>query len=125
MVYCNDIFFCHIRRRHTSGALVYGVQTCALPILVLPPRTGTGIKEFDRALGGGLVSGSATLIGGDPGIGKSTLLLQAAAHIAARGLPVAYISGSSEQRCVWKERVSTCRSRWSPIVSKKHMKQYI
>src|SRR3546814_13997265 len=39
------------------------------------------------------MSGSATLIGGDPGIGKSTLLLQAAAHIAARGLPVAYISG--------------------------------
>src|SRR5687768_675125 len=42
---------------------------------VLPPRTGTGIAEFDRALGGGLVAGSATLIGGDPGIGKSTLLL--------------------------------------------------
>ena len=53
----------------------------------------TGIAEFDRALGGGLVAGSATLIGGDPGIGKSTLLLQAAAQIAAQGLPVAYISG--------------------------------
>ncbi|PWG04000.1 DNA repair protein RadA [Sphingosinicella humi] len=61
--------------------------------VALPPRTSTGIKELDRALGGGLVSGSATLIGGDPGIGKSTLLLQAAANIAARGLPVAYISG--------------------------------
>lgn len=59
----------------------------------LPVRTSTGIAEFDRALGGGLVPGSATLIGGDPGIGKSTLLLQAAAHVAARGLSVAYISG--------------------------------
>ena len=46
----------------------------------LPARTSTGIAEFDRALGGGIVPGSATLIGGDPGIGKSTLLLQAAAR---------------------------------------------
>ncbi|HKT77945.1 MAG TPA: DNA repair protein RadA [Sphingobium sp.] len=59
----------------------------------LPARTSTGIAEFDRALGGGIVPGSATLIGGDPGIGKSTLLLQAAARIASRGLAVAYISG--------------------------------
>ncbi|MDT9597863.1 DNA repair protein RadA [Sphingosinicella rhizophila] len=61
--------------------------------LALPERMSTGIQELDRALGGGLVAGSATLIGGDPGIGKSTLLLQAAARIAARGLAVAYISG--------------------------------
>lgn len=61
--------------------------------VALPARESTGIAEFDRALGGGLVAGSATLIGGDPGIGKSTLLLQAAARMAARGLPVAYISG--------------------------------
>jgi DNA repair protein RadA/Sms len=59
----------------------------------LPTRVSTGIAEFDRALGGGLVAGSATLIGGDPGIGKSTLLLQAAARVAAQGVPVAYISG--------------------------------
>ncbi|MCP1468617.1 DNA repair protein RadA/Sms [Sphingobium sp. OAS761] len=59
----------------------------------LPPRTGTGIAEFDRALGGGIVAGSATLIGGDPGIGKSTLLLQAAALIATTGRQVVYISG--------------------------------
>jgi DNA repair protein RadA/Sms len=61
--------------------------------IALPPRMSTGIREFDRALGGGIVAGSATLIGGDPGIGKSTLLLQAAAKIAERGLAVAYISG--------------------------------
>ncbi|MFC4291711.1 DNA repair protein RadA [Sphingorhabdus arenilitoris] len=59
----------------------------------LPERASTGIAEFDRALGGGLVPGSATLLGGDPGIGKSTLLLQTAANLARRGLSVAYISG--------------------------------
>jgi DNA repair protein RadA/Sms len=61
--------------------------------VTLPPRMSTGLAEFDRAVGGGLVAGSATLIGGDPGIGKSTLLLQAAAKIAAQGGSVAYISG--------------------------------
>ena len=55
-------------------------------------RAVTGIAEFDRVCGGGLVPGSAILIGGDPGIGKSTLLLQVAARIAARGKTV-YISG--------------------------------
>jgi DNA repair protein RadA/Sms len=59
----------------------------------LPKRWTSGIAEFDRALGGGIVPGSATLIGGDPGIGKSTLLLQAAARMAMAGQPVAYISG--------------------------------
>ncbi|WP_425230064.1 DNA repair protein RadA [Sphingomonas sp.] len=59
----------------------------------LPPRRETGIAELDRALGGGFVHGSATLIGGDPGIGKSTLLLQAAARMALAGQSVAYISG--------------------------------
>ncbi len=57
------------------------------------PRLPLGIGEFDRVLGGGVVPGSLTLIGGDPGIGKSTLLLQAAAHCAATGRPVLYISG--------------------------------
>ncbi len=59
----------------------------------LPPRRPTGIRELDRALGGGLVAGSAVLIGGDPGIGKSTLLLQAAGRMAKAGASVAYISG--------------------------------
>lgn len=61
--------------------------------IALPERMTTGIAELDRALGGGFVEASATLIGGDPGIGKSTLLLQAAAKIALRGLSVAYVSG--------------------------------
>ncbi len=55
-------------------------------------RVGTGIGEFDRVLGGGLVEGSVVLIGGDPGIGKSTLLLQALAHLSA-SLEVLYVTG--------------------------------
>ncbi len=59
----------------------------------MPERRKTGLEEFDRALGGGLVPGSAVLMGGDPGIGKSTLLLQTAAKIARDGGDVAYVSG--------------------------------
>lgn len=59
----------------------------------LPQRRKTGSKELDRALGGGLVPGSAILMGGDPGIGKSTLLLQTAARIARSGGNVIYVSG--------------------------------
>tara|TARA_R110002110_G_scaffold63065_2_gene175572 strand:+ start:1412 stop:2830 length:1419 start_codon:yes stop_codon:yes gene_type:complete len=58
-----------------------------------PPRLITGVAEFDRVCGGGLVPGSALLIGGDPGIGKSTLLLQATAALSRRGHHVVYISG--------------------------------
>ncbi len=58
-----------------------------------PPRTLSGVDELDRTLGGGLVKASALLVGGDPGIGKSTLLLQAAARFARNGLKVLYISG--------------------------------
>jgi DNA repair protein RadA/Sms len=54
------------------------------------PRIPSGIDEFDRVLGGGIVPGSVTLLGGDPGIGKSTLLLQAAAALAGRGRRVLY-----------------------------------
>lgn len=57
------------------------------------PRHKTGIKEFDRVTGGGLVPGSATLIGGDPGIGKSTLLLQAVCALAKSGVRSVYVSG--------------------------------
>jgi DNA repair protein RadA/Sms len=58
-----------------------------------PERTRSGVDELDRVLGGGLVPGSATLVGGDPGIGKSTLLLQAAAAFARAGLSAIYVSG--------------------------------
>jgi DNA repair protein RadA/Sms len=58
-----------------------------------PPRLTTGLGELDRVAGGGFVKGSAALIGGDPGIGKSTLLLQAMAALAGKGERVIYISG--------------------------------
>ena len=57
------------------------------------PRLPTGIEEFDRVLGGGLVPGGVVLLGGDPGIGKSTLLLQALAQMSAAGVSVLYSSG--------------------------------
>lgn len=66
-----------------------GLEGAAAP----PPRDLTGIAELDRVLGGGLVPASAVLVGGDPGIGKSTLLLQAAASLTARGRRVLYVSG--------------------------------
>ncbi len=56
-------------------------------------RRCTGIAEFDRVLGGGLVAGSLVLIGGDPGIGKSTLLLQVMNRLAQAGAPILYVSG--------------------------------
>jgi DNA repair protein RadA/Sms len=58
-----------------------------------PPRIVTGVTEFDRVCGGGVVPGSAILLGGDPGVGKSTLLLEVTAKAARNGARVAYISG--------------------------------
>src|SRR5215510_9937381 len=60
-------------------------------------RLSTGIDEFDRVLGGGVVPGSLVLLGGEPGIGKSTLLLQAAAHFARSVVPVLYASGEESE----------------------------
>jgi len=57
------------------------------------PRVKTSLNEFDRLLGGGIVKGSLTLVGGDPGIGKSTLLIQASNAIARQGLTVLYVCG--------------------------------
>src|SRR3546814_11844018 len=62
-------------------------------LVEMPPRMSTGLGELDLVLGGGIVHGSATLIGGEPGIGKSTLLIQTVAALARAGSRVAYISG--------------------------------
>ncbi|RYH11253.1 DNA repair protein RadA [Tropicimonas sp. IMCC6043] len=76
-----------------------GAKGRAVPLLDLasaeapPPRTRSGLDELDRVLGGGLVPSSAVLVGGDPGIGKSTLLLQAAARFAGAGLSTVYVTG--------------------------------
>ena len=60
-------------------------------------RAKSGIAEFDRVMGGGVVPSSATLIGGDPGIGKSTILLQVAKGLAREGKPVLYVSGEESE----------------------------
>ncbi len=72
------------------------------------PRIVTGIGEFDRTLGGGIVAGSVILIGGDPGIGKSTLLLQVAGAVVARGIQTLYVSGeeSARQTCLRAVRLT-------------------
>src|SRR2546423_1519792 len=61
------------------------------------PRQATGIAEFDRVLGGGIVPGSAVLVGGEPGIGKSTLMLQVANEVARAG-KVLYITSEESAR---------------------------
>src|SRR5438067_11188950 len=76
------------------------------------PRLPTLIGEFDRVLGGGLVEGGVVLIGGDPGIGKSTLLLQAAARLAEQA-PVLYITGeeSAQQVALRAKRLGVNASK--------------
>lgn len=77
------------------------------------PRLATGLSELDRVLGGGLVLGSVVLIGGDPGIGKSTLLLQSLAHYGAAGVPTLYVSGeeSAAQIALRADRLKLSRDR--------------
>lgn len=83
----------------SSGPKSLGTRGRTIPLTDLsteeapPPRAASGMDELDRVLGGGLVPASAILVGGDPGIGKSTLLLQATASFARRGLKCMYISG--------------------------------
>lgn len=60
-------------------------------------RMSTGIHEFDRVLGGGIVPGSLVLLGGSPGIGKSTIILDVSMKAAARGIPVLYVSGEESE----------------------------
>ena len=82
--------------------VVAAAQTAPVPIdsidLETELRLLTGIKEFDRVLGGGLVPGTLVLIGGDPGIGKSTLMLQALNGLAGQGHRVLYVSGEESIR---------------------------
>ncbi len=77
-------------------------------------RAGSGLTELDRVLGGGLVPGSAILVGGDPGIGKSTLLLQAAASFAARGVKTIYVSGE-EATAQIRMRAARLGLRQAPV----------
>lgn len=76
-------------------------------------RTSTGFAELDRVLGGGIVKGSLVLIGGDPGIGKSTLLLQVCRNLSLNDRPVLYISGEESLRQIKlrANRIGTCSDR--------------
>lgn len=80
-----------------SMASVTGVAAAPRPVTEgageTPERLATGLAEFDRVLGGGIVPGSITLVGGDPGIGKSTLMLQVSHRVAMDGGRVLYVSG--------------------------------
>ncbi len=90
------------RASHPRGELSLGTKEDPAPIHEIATaeegRVLSGIGEFDRVLGGGLVSGSVILIGGDPGIGKSTLLLQAFAAISEKGFTCLYVSGEESPR---------------------------
>jgi DNA repair protein RadA/Sms len=108
-------------RQSTSSALgpargLAAKQATPVPIdsieLEHEHRLLTGIKEFDRVLGGGLVQGTLVLIGGDPGIGKSTLMLQALFGLALQGNKVLYVSGeeSIRQIRIRSKRLSTVSS---------------
>ncbi|MCM1106565.1 MAG: DNA repair protein RadA [Blautia sp.] len=88
-----------VEKKSTGGAGKIKQETEAVPLPLSAihardeTRTGTGLPELDRVLGGGIVKGSLVLVGGDPGIGKSTLLLQVCRKLSAQRLSVLYISG--------------------------------
>ena len=97
-----------IRGAKPRGLAFEGLAGEAAP----PPRLVTGLDEFDRVCGGGVVPGSAVLIAGDPGVGKSTLLLQVVANAALRGAACAYVSGeeAAEQIRSRAERMGLARA---------------
>lgn len=86
-----------IRQRPGTGAQATLLRDVPEDIV---ERTSTGISELDRVLGGGIVEGGLMLIGGDPGVGKSTLLLQVCAHLCQNGKKALYVSGEESARQV-------------------------
>ncbi len=83
-----------------AAGAVRGPRPLADVDVAAAKRTGTGLAELDRVLGGGVVAGSIILVGGDPGIGKSTLMLQLAEALASRGETVLYVSGEESEEQV-------------------------
>jgi DNA repair protein RadA/Sms len=109
------------RLQPASGGRTAGPAAANKPVLIdsevpdYETRLSTGVGEFDRVLGGGLVPGTMVLIGGDPGIGKSTLMLQALAGMAGRKTKALYISGEESVRQLM------LRSRRLGAVSEDHL----
>ena len=107
----------------SSGSRLSSVVSKDMPVLLSDvasqseQRLATGVVEFDRVLGGGIVPGSVILIGGDPGIGKSTLSLQAAVALSQSGARVLYISG--------EESISQTKMRADRISPKRQESLYI
>lgn len=94
-----------VEEKVVTGAKKHTVQAAAsAPASILEittgeeTRIGTGMKELDRVLGGGIVTGSLVLIGGDPGIGKSTILLQVCRNLTENGHKVLYVSGEESMQ---------------------------
>src|SRR5215203_5753116 len=83
-----------------TGDLARGAEALTLAQIdeAESPRRSTGIGEFDRVLGGGIVPGSAVLVGGEPGIGKSTLLLQVASQLAGTSATILYVTSEESAR---------------------------
>lgn len=100
-----------------GSSTLSGEHSRPIPICDVPPQTEsrvtTGLSELDRVLGGGIVPGSLVLIGGDPGIGKSTLLLQAMQHLADKCGQVLYVSGeeSASQTRLRGERLGVSHKK--------------
>jgi DNA repair protein RadA/Sms len=88
------------RARWAPAAGAAGARPLAGVEVRASERMTTGMRELDRVLGGGVTEGSLLLVGGDPGIGKSTLLLQMAATLAARGSTVLYVAGEESEEQV-------------------------
>lgn len=89
-----------VRTKASSRGAGTGAKPVALSEIEMTEtqRMSSGMKEMDRVLGGGIVPGSLVLVGGDPGIGKSTILLQVCKNLAAAGVPTIYVSGEESLR---------------------------
>ncbi|MEW5790290.1 MAG: DNA repair protein RadA [Pseudomonadota bacterium] len=111
--------------RHTAYAVASHAQDLMAVVSEETPRVSTGLQELDRVLGGGQVAGAAMLLGGDPGIGKSTLLLQAVSHLAQSG-PALYVTGEeSAGQVAMRARRLGLSSRGIRLLAENNLEQIL
>ncbi|MEW6611568.1 MAG: DNA repair protein RadA [Pseudomonadota bacterium] len=111
--------------RHTAYAVASHAQDLTAVVSEETPRVSTGLQELDRVLGGGQVAGAAMLLGGDPGIGKSTLLLQAVSHLAQSG-PALYVTGEeSAGQVAMRARRLDLSSRGIRLLAENNLEQIL